>query len=166
MLLELYMKTSYEKDVVAWATEQAELIRTGRFEQLDLTHIAEEIEDVGKSEQRELAQRMSILLMHLLKWEFQSSHRRSSWASTIREQRKSITRRLEKTSSLNRSLTDDDWLADVWLEARNDVTKETGIEFDKFAEFCPWDMADVLQEDWLPGGPEQSSETFLRHGPK
>jgi hypothetical protein len=50
--------------VVAWANEQASLIRAGRFDKLDLAHIAEEIEDVGKSEQRDLASRMAVLLAH------------------------------------------------------------------------------------------------------
>ena len=56
------MNTSYESDVVAWAKEQAALIRSGHFDKLDLINIAEEIEDVGKSEQRELASRMAVLL--------------------------------------------------------------------------------------------------------
>jgi len=54
----------YEKDVNAWASEQAKLLRTGQFNLLDIEHIAEEIEDVGKSEQRELANRMAVLLAH------------------------------------------------------------------------------------------------------
>jgi len=152
------MNTRYETDVVAWANEQAELLRAGRLEKLDLAHIAEEIEDVGKSEQRELAHRMSILLMHLLKWEFQPSHRTNSWTSTIRDQRKSIARRLEKTPSLKKSLSDNDWLEDVWLDARNDATKETGIEFDKFPLWCSWGMLHILQQDWFPSEPEQSSQ--------
>lgn len=61
------MNTRYEADVVAWANQQARLIRAGRFDLLDLEHIAEEIEDVGKSEQRELARRMAVLLAHF-KW--------------------------------------------------------------------------------------------------
>jgi hypothetical protein len=59
------MSTRYEQDVVAWANEQARLIRAGQFELLDWERIAEEIEDVGKSEQRELASRMALLLAHL-----------------------------------------------------------------------------------------------------
>lgn len=46
------MGTYYDHDVVAWAKEQAALLRAGRFSVLDVEHIAEEIEDVGKSEQR------------------------------------------------------------------------------------------------------------------
>jgi len=78
------MNIKYETDVVAWATEQAKFIRAGRFDQLDLQHLAEEIEDVGKSEQRELASRMAVLLMHLLKWQFQPDGRSNGWAGTIR----------------------------------------------------------------------------------
>ena len=74
------MNTNYETDVVAWANEQARLIRAGKFDQLDLEHLAEEIEDVGKSEQRELASRMAVLLMHLLKWKFQPERRSKSWS--------------------------------------------------------------------------------------
>jgi hypothetical protein len=63
------MGTLYEKDVVAWASEQAALLRAGQFSAIDVEHIAQEIEDVGKSEKRELASRMAVLLAHLLKWQ-------------------------------------------------------------------------------------------------
>ena len=62
---------SYDADVVAWANEQAAFIRQGRFDLLDLEHIADEIEDVGKSEHRELRSRMAILIAHLIKWKYQ-----------------------------------------------------------------------------------------------
>ena len=84
------MGIAYEKDIVAWANEQASFIRAGRFDLLDIEHLAEEIEDVGKSEQRELASRMALLLSHLLKWQFQSGRRGASWQRTIKEQRKAF----------------------------------------------------------------------------
>jgi Domain of unknown function DUF29 len=65
------MQTAYEKDIIAWSKEQANLLRSGKFSAIDIEHIAEEIEDVGKSEQRELANRMAVLLSHLLKWQYQ-----------------------------------------------------------------------------------------------
>jgi hypothetical protein len=74
---------TYEQDVVAWASEQARLLRAGRLDLLDIEHIAEEIEDVGKSEQRELANRMSLLRAHLLKWAYQVDRRGNSWRRTI-----------------------------------------------------------------------------------
>jgi hypothetical protein len=141
---------AHNTDIIAWANQQAHLLRAGRLNEIDLEHIAEEIEDVGKSEQRELGSRMAVLLMHLLKWEFQPGHRSNSWISNIREQRKSVARRLEKTPSLKSSLTDDDWLEDVWLDARNAATKETGIEFDAFPVQCLWAANQVLDFEFFP----------------
>lgn len=75
--------TRYETDVVAWSNEQAELLRSGKFSEIDGKNIAEEIADVGKSEQRELASRMAVLIAHLLKWKYQPERRGSSWEKTI-----------------------------------------------------------------------------------
>jgi hypothetical protein len=144
------MNTSYETDIVAWANEQATFIRAGRFDQLDLTHIAEEIEDVGKSEQRELASRMAVLLMHLLKWQFQPDKRTNSWTATIKTQRRLLVRRIQKTPSLAPMLTDQEWIDEMWVDATAAAEKETGIDLCTFPELCPWVMADVLTENWLP----------------
>lgn len=78
---------TYEEDIIAWANEQARLLRAGQFDQLDIEHVAEEIEAVGKSEQRDLASRMAIVLAHLLKWQFQPGRRGASWQRTIRARR-------------------------------------------------------------------------------
>ena len=144
------MSVRYETDVVAWANEQARLMRAGRFDLLDVEHIAEEIEDVGKSEQRELANRMAVLLAHLLKWQYQPERRGSSWEITIREQRKAILRRLKNRPSLKASLNDNDWWADAWGDARTAASTETGFGFDAFPEDCPWASDELLDHDWLP----------------
>lgn len=141
---------TYETDIMAWANEQANFLRSGNFAALDIEHLAEEIEDVGKSEQRELANRMAVLMAHLLKWEFQPARRGSSWELTIKEQRRAITRRLKNTPSLKSSLTNSEWLADVWLDARLSAEKETQIDFDKFPENCHWSLDFILAENGLP----------------
>lgn len=142
------MPIGYDQDVVAWAAEQARLIREGRFDQLDIEHIADEIEDVGKSEQRELASRMAVLLAHLLKWQVQPTLRGASWDRTIREQRKQALRRLRKTPSLRPLLSDAEWKEDIWGDAVTLAISETGL--DTFPEACPWPLADVLADGWLP----------------
>ena len=63
--------TDYNADIIQWARQQAALLRAGRFSALDIEHIAEEIEDVGKSEERELESRLAVLIAHLLKWQYQ-----------------------------------------------------------------------------------------------
>jgi hypothetical protein len=142
------MKTSYETDVVAWANEQAALIRAGSFDQLDLTHIAEEIEDVGKSEQRELASRMAVLLMHLLKLQYQPTMQSKSWQRTIKEQRRALHLHIKSTPSLQTSLANQDWVSAVYADSVSKAIDETGI--DTFPEDCPWAMSDVLTENWFP----------------
>ena len=144
------MNTSYESDVVAWAKEQAALIRTGQFDQLDLTHIAEEIEDVGKREQRELASRVAVLLAHILKWKFQPQKRSISWTLTIKEQRRLLVRRVQKTPSLSPMLSDPEWVDEIWVDAKALAEKETGLDMSTYPEICPWSMADVLTPEWLP----------------
>lgn len=144
------MKT-YDQDIVAWAAEQAKLLRAGRFDLLDIEHIAEEIEDVGKSEQNELAHRMALLLAHLLKWAFQPERRGNSWLRTIKDQRRLILRRVSKTPSLRPMLTDPDWQDEMWTDAVRFAQKETGLDMDVFPETCPWSLEDaVLTEGWLP----------------
>jgi hypothetical protein len=140
---------TYEKDIVAWAAEQARLLRTGRFDLLDVEHLAEEIEDVGKSEQNELASRMALLLSHLLKWAYQPERQGNSWLRTIRDQRRLIQRRLNKTPSLQPMLTDPEWQDEMWADAVRFAYQETGL--DAFPEQCPWSFQEeVLAEGWLP----------------
>jgi hypothetical protein len=140
----------YDEDIIAWAREQARQLRAGRFDLLDIEHLAEEIEDVGRSEQRELASRMAVLLAHLLKWQYQPERRGASWQVTIDGQRERIRRRLEKTPSLQAVLSDPDWWADAWLDARIEAAKETGVEIQLFPAVCPWTVDQILGEGWLP----------------
>ena len=140
------MSTTYEKDVIVWSTEQAALLSAGKLSALDIKHIAEEIEDVGKSEKRELSSRMAVLLSPLLKWEYQADRRSKSWTSTIGDQRKRIALALKATPSLRASLTDEDWLEEAWLDARSQARTETGL--DNFPDSCPWSMDQILSVTW------------------
>lgn len=139
---------SYEEDIIAWSNEQVRLIREGRLSELDLKNIAEEIADVGKSEKRELASRIAILLAHLLKWQYQPEFRGASWSRTIKEQRNGIQRAIKKTPSLKPDLSDDEWLAGAWSDAVALAASETNL--DCFPENLPWAIEDVLKEGWLP----------------
>ncbi len=140
----------YEEDVVRWAQEQARLLREGDFAHLDIEHIADEIEDVGKAEQRELASRTAVLLAHLLKWRFQPQLRTRSRRATIDIQRKGIARRIEATPSLKATLKDPAWREEVWLDALKDAIGETGLDASAFSETCPWSMNQALDREFWP----------------
>jgi hypothetical protein len=144
------MGTTYERDVVAWAHEQAQLLRSGQLTALDIEHIAEEIEDVGKSEQRELASRMAVLLAHLLKWQYQPTRQCKSWQLTIKTQRKDVLYSLKEAPSLRAKFADDQWIEIVWGKAKLRAETETGIDIDTFPENCPWSMELIMDDEFLP----------------
>ena len=95
---------AYDTDFYAWANEQAALLRSGRLAEADIANIAEEIETMGRAEKRELVSRLTILLVHLLKWRFQPNLRGRSWRLTIKEQRKEVLNHLADNPSLRQRL--------------------------------------------------------------
>ena len=142
--------TPYERDVILWSQEQASLLRAGRFSELDIEHLADEIDDVGKSEKRELASRMAVLLAHLLKWSRQSENRPPSWRATIIVQRKRIALALKETPSLKAVMRDRDWQDAVWLDALAQACKETGLAEEDLPEACPWSMEQAADTEFWP----------------
>ena len=122
------MGNLYETDIVAWASEQAELLRSRQWSALDIENIAEEIQDAGKSERRELDSRIAVLIGHLLKWKFQPEKRSKSWIDTIELQRERVADRLRLTPSLKHSLGGETWLQEVWRDGLSIADKETGLQ--------------------------------------
>ena len=137
------MGTLYDEDVIAWAEQQAALLRAGQWSQLDIDNIAGEIEDVGKSEQRALCHRMAVLIGHLIKCRYQPDHYGSSWTRTIREQRKQVRRLLSRTPSLRRLMTDADFAEEVWSDAVVLAIKEASL--DDLPEVSPWTLDEALE---------------------
>ena len=73
----------YERDLYAWSLEQARLLKEGRLDEVDAENVAEEILDVGRNEYDKLESALSVLLMHMLKWDHQPEKRTRSWENTI-----------------------------------------------------------------------------------
>lgn len=142
------MGTTYEADLVAWADEQATLLREGRLNEIDALNIAEEIEDVAKAERRALESRLAVLIGHLLKWKFQPSRRGKSWQATIRAQRTAIRHELKKAPSLKHTLDDDGWLQVVWNDALDLAQRETALHL---PDEWIWSLSQVLDDDFWPG---------------
>jgi len=142
------MGNLYDDDVVAWARQQAGLIRAQQWSQLDMDNIVEEIEDVGKSEKRELQSRLCVLISHLLKWSHQPARRGRSWRKTIKEQRSAIELDLQKHPSLQALLGDADWIAAAYRHARTATFAETGQP--DLPDQLPWPIGQVLSQDFWP----------------
>jgi hypothetical protein len=141
--------TLYEQDFYAWTLQQAELLRTRRLDCADLDNIAEEIESMGRSEKRELISRLTVLLLHLLKWQYQSALRSRSWQLTIRGQRRSLVRHLRDNPSLKSQL--DQAMSDAYGDSTIEAERETGLAAETFAETSPFTFDQTIDDDFWPG---------------
>jgi hypothetical protein len=138
----------YDRDFYAWAVRNAELLRSGHAEQADLTHIAEEIEDMGKRERRALQSRLGVLIGHLLKWQAQPELRSRSWQTTIRIQRREIAKLLADSPSLRRFLAEN--LGSAYEDGKLIAAAETNLPEEALPESSPFDLDQILSESFLP----------------
>lgn len=136
----------YDRDFHLWLEATADLLRQRKFDRLDLDNLIEEIEAMGRSEKRELYNRLIVLLMHLLKWEYQPSHRSNSWLATINEQRRQIIKLLADSPSLKNYFQES--FQECYQIARKDASKETGLSLDNFPEQFSFEQETVLNPDF------------------
>jgi hypothetical protein len=139
---------NHDSDFYAWAMEQAGLLRAGKLHEIDTANLIEEIESMGRSEKRELENRLVILLLHLLKWQFQPSHRGRSWRLTIEEQRREIPYVLEDNPSLKSAL--DDIVERAYAKAAKAAASETDLPVLTFPQECPWSFDSALSDGFFP----------------
>ncbi|NBC48293.1 MAG: DUF29 family protein [Gammaproteobacteria bacterium] len=140
----------YERDYYRWLSQNAAWLRQGRLSEIDAEHLAEELEDMGRSEARALASHFSVLMLHLLKWQYQPDQRSSSWRGSIFNARRAIAKLLRDSPSLRRRLAD--LILDEYPDARFNAANETGLDEQLFPEECPYALADLLDTDYWPNG--------------
>lgn len=138
----------YDTDFYEWCLETAALIRARRLDEVDLEHVAEEIEDMGKRDKREVRSRLVVLMMHLLKWQVQAHQRRRSWGTTIREQRRRLRLVLNDSPSLVHITARE--LPSIYPEAVGDAMEETGLPQASFPKTCPYTAEEILRDDFFP----------------
>lgn len=138
----------YDTDFYAWANQQAALLRAGNLAAADIAHIAEEIESMGRTEKRELISRLRVLMLHLLKWQFQPALRGRSWRLTIEEQRRQLERHMEDNPSLRSRLSDA--IQDAYGDAILAAERETGLAGSTFPATCPYSYDQMIDDDFWP----------------
>jgi Domain of unknown function DUF29 len=141
--------TLYDRDFFAWSLEQAKLLRAGKLAEADIEHIAEEIDSMGRTEKRELISRLSVLLLHLLKWRYQPEKRGPSWEASVRVQGYGIEDHLDDNPSLTPLLPQA--LASAYRRAALETAAETGLPGATFPDACPWTVEQVLDGGFWPG---------------
>jgi len=138
----------YERDLCAWAQANAVLLRDGRLSQIDVAHIAEELEDMGKSERRSLRSHLRNLIIHLLKWQHQPERKSTSWELSILNARNEIEDILADSPSLVPELPD--YIDSVYAAARQAAAVETMLDIDSFSAACPFTAEQIKDNDFRP----------------
>lgn len=140
---------TYEQDFLTWTQQQAEYLHKGSWAELDVKNLIEELEALGRSEQKELSSYFQVLVMHLLKCQYQPEKRTLSWNSTLSSCRDKILDCLEDTPSLQRFLQDPEWIEKYYRRSRRDAAKETQKSLQTFPTECPYTIAQILDSEFL-----------------
>ncbi len=140
----------YETDFYAWTRRQAALMRAQEFEAVDWHNLIEEIETLGRSDKREVANRLEVLMLHLLKLTYQPRAPRFTrgWHNTIAEQRQRLLRLLRESPSLRAQLSE--IITDVYPDAIKSAARETGLDASTFPAGCPYTAEQILDEAFWP----------------
>ncbi|MFQ4134980.1 DUF29 domain-containing protein [Nodosilinea sp. PGN35] len=139
----------YETDFYAWTLEQTKLLKEGDFKHLDRVNLVEEVASLGKQQRQELENHLAVLLGHLLKWDFQPSHRSKSWRATIREQRRTAQRLLAQNPSLKPHLAEA--IAVAYESGLDLVVRETPLDYPDLPTDCPYTLKQIFEPDFPAG---------------
>jgi Domain of unknown function DUF29 len=151
----------YDTDYVAWLEEQVAHLRAGRFAALDVENVAAELESLMRKERRQLANRLEVLIHHLLKWDHQPDQRANRWRATIQEQRTRIRRLLDDSPSLRPEV--EPMCRDVYADAVRAAAIETLLGVSVFPSALPYSVLEIFERE-LPANelPDQRSSRKKR----
>ncbi|AFY74338.1 protein of unknown function DUF29 [Synechococcus sp. PCC 7502] len=138
----------YEQDFHQWLETTLDLLRSQNFSEIDLGHLIAEIESMGRSEKRALTSNLRILLVHLLKYKYQSQKRSNSWLYIIREHRTRLTDVFHDSPSLKGYFLE--VFAESYENARALAADETGLGISAFPEFSPFSPEQTMDTNFLP----------------
>ncbi len=138
----------YAYDFVAWVEQTVAQMQAQDFDQVDWVNLIEEVADISRRERRRLESKLIVILLHLLKWQYQPTHRTGRWKSSLREHRRRVNRDLKDSPSLRPFLAD--IFDDCYSAACAQAADEIGLEGDRFPNLCPYKIEQVLDPDFLP----------------
>lgn len=148
MNVNLPTKNLYEQDFDLWLKGMITTLRAGQWQRIDIDNLIEELTEIGRRQQRELKSRLVVLLLHLLKWQYQSEKRSNSWIATLNEQRRELVFLLEESPSLKSKMSGT--ITTAYDYARQDAARETGLAIAIFPPECLYTKSQILDPDFLP----------------
>ena len=140
--------TLYETDYLQWIETAVEKMHSRDYANVDWDNLIEEIEGVGRNERRSLESNLIVVLLHLLKWQYQPERRSGSWEGSIIEHRRRIKKALKESPSLQAYL--ESIFAESYVEAVKQAKAETGLPLEMFPLQCPYESVAVVDDEFLP----------------
>lgn len=147
----------YDQDYYLWLKTTQEQLATGNFSALDIANLVEELADMGKREKRALESNLTILIMHLLKYQYQPQKRSNSWRFTIREHRRRLEKIFKDSPSLRQYFTQ--VFNECYQDARELAAAETGLPLETFPTQNPFTEEDTLNPAFFPSSDNGDSNT-------
>ena len=141
-------QTLYDTDFNLWIEQTITALKSGDLQTLDLDNLIEEIEAMTRSDKREIFNRLKVLIMHLLKCQYQPQKKTNSWIKTINEQRDQIELVLADSPSLRPYLTSK--LEEIYKKAKRDAVTETKLTPETFPTDCPFTEEQILDSEYFP----------------
>ena len=139
---------SYDDDLAQWIDAQIRLLLDRRFSELDIKNLLAELDGMKKRELRALKNRLRVLVMHLLKCQFQPAHPKNRWRATVIEQRERLAMLLEDSPSLRAALAE--YAHQIYPVAVRMASAEAGLPISAFPADNPYSVAQILDQDFTP----------------
>lgn len=141
-------QTLYETDYLQWIETTVEKLQSQNYANVDWENLIEELADTGRSERRSLKSNLIVILVHLLKWQFQPEHRSGSWEGSVVEHRRRVKEALSDSPSLKPYL--ENIFTECYTQAVKQAKAETGLPLEMFLIQCPYKLTEVMDDEFLP----------------
>ncbi|MCC5631194.1 DUF29 domain-containing protein [Nostoc sphaeroides CHAB 2801] len=146
--LKAHSQTLYDTDYLQWIETTVAKLHSHDYANVDWENLIEEIADMGRSERRSLKSNLIVILVHLLKWQFQPEKRSGSWEGSIIEHRRRVKEALDDSPSLKSYI--ESVFAECYAQAVKQAKAETGLLVESFPLVCPYQLPEVTNDDFLP----------------
>ena len=140
-------KCLYDTDYYLWLQQIAKSLASRNLDALDWDNLLEEIESLDRREKKAIKSNLRIVILHLLKWNYQVNKRSQSCIYSIAEHRQRLYDDFETSPSLKRYCQE--IFLQVYQEGRKLAAKETRLSLNHFPETCPFLLENILDENWL-----------------
>ena len=131
-----------DSDFAAWIYDQVAALHQRRFADLDIAELADEVESLAKRDFKAFRSALRIILLHMLKWDFQPEKRGASWRRSINAARKAAWAELASSPSFRRRT--DEAIAQAYHVARDEASDQTGVFERNFPSECRYSWDEIM----------------------